>query len=160
MALENFDLIVERAKLSGKKNRVVIAGADAENILLGTFEAQEAGFATPVLVGEADKIVPMLERLGLKDQTYELVETQPEENVVQKAIDLVEQGQGDILMRGNTQTREFLIPLLDKKNVYFVPFRQDEPAKKPTSLVADFTKIPETIEAARKGEQIQPLLLG
>ena len=78
MALENFDLIVERAKLSGKKNRVVIAGADAENILLGTFEAQEAGFATPVLVGEADKIVPMLERLGLKDQTYELVETQPE----------------------------------------------------------------------------------
>ena len=115
MALENFDLIVERAKLSGKKNRVVIAGADAENILLGTFEAQEAGFATPVLVGEADKIVPMLERLGLKDQTYELVETQPEENVVQKAIDLVEQGQGDILMRGNTQTREFLIPL-DKKN--------------------------------------------
>ena len=45
MALENFDLIVERAKLSGKKNRVVIAGADAENILLGTFEAQEAGFA-------------------------------------------------------------------------------------------------------------------
>ncbi|MTQ96002.1 dipicolinate synthase subunit B [Pseudoflavonifractor sp. BIOML-A6] len=50
--------------------------------------------------------------------------------------------------------------LLDKKNVYFVPFRQDDPAKKPTSLVADFTKIPETIEAARKGEQIQPLLLG
>ena len=50
--------------------------------------------------------------------------------------------------------------LLDKKNVYFVPFRQDDPAKKPTSLVADFAKIPETIEAARKGEQIQPLLLG
>ena len=50
--------------------------------------------------------------------------------------------------------------LLDKKNVYFVPFMQDDPAKKPTSLVADFTKIPETIEAARKGEQIQPLLLG
>ena len=50
--------------------------------------------------------------------------------------------------------------LLDKKNVYFVPFRQDDPAKKPTSLVADFTKIPETIEAARKGEQIQPLLVG
>ena len=116
MALENFDLIIERAKLSGKKNRVVIAGADAENILLGTFEAQDAGFATPVLVGERAKIEPMLERLGLKDQTYELVETQPGENVVQKAIDLVEQGKGDILMRGNTQTREFLIPLLDKKN--------------------------------------------
>ena len=50
--------------------------------------------------------------------------------------------------------------LLDKKHVYFVPFCQDDPIGKPTSLVADFTKIPETIEAAIEGRQIQPLLLG
>ena len=34
----------------------------------------------------------------------------------QKAIDLINQGRGDVLMRGSTQTREFLLPLLDKKN--------------------------------------------
>lgn len=50
--------------------------------------------------------------------------------------------------------------LLDKKNVYFVPFRQDDPEKKPTSLVADFTRIPDAIEAAMRGEQLQPVLLG
>ena len=50
--------------------------------------------------------------------------------------------------------------LLDKKNVYFVPFRQDDPEKKPTSLVADFTRIPDVIEAAMQGEQLQPVLLG
>lgn len=50
--------------------------------------------------------------------------------------------------------------LLDKKNVYFVPFRQDDPEKKPTSLVADFTRIPDVIEAAMRGEQLQPVLLG
>ena len=116
MSLKNFDEIVEKAKLSGKKNRVVIAGADAENILLGTFEAQDAGFATPILVGEKAKIEPILEKLGLKDKPYELVETKEDDNVAQVAIDLVNQGKGDILMRGNTQTREFLIPLLDKKN--------------------------------------------
>lgn len=49
--------------------------------------------------------------------------------------------------------------LLDKKNVYFVPFRQDDPVKKPTSLVADFSLVPDTIEAALKGRQIQPVLL-
>ena len=32
--------------------------------------------------------------------------------------------------------------LMDKKNIYFVPFRQDDPAAKPTSLVADFGRIP------------------
>ena len=107
---------MERAKQSFTKKRVVIAGADSENILLGAFEAQDAGFSTPILVGEAGKIEPMLERLGLKDKPYRLVATQPGENVVQRSIDLINQGEGDVLMRGNTQTREFLMPLLDKKN--------------------------------------------
>ena len=116
MALTNFDQIVERAKQSFRKERVVIAGADSENILLGAFEAQDAGFATPILVGEKEKILPMLEKLGLQDKPYRLVATQPGNNVVQAAIDLINDGEGDVLMRGNTQTREFLMPLLDKKN--------------------------------------------
>ena len=50
--------------------------------------------------------------------------------------------------------------LLDKKNVYFVPYRQDDPVKKPTSLVADFTQINAAVDAALEGRQLQPLLLG
>lgn len=116
MEMKDFNQIVERAKRSFRKMRVVIAGADAENILLGTFEAQDAGFATPVLVGEAEKIEPMLEHLGLKDKPYSLVATQPGEDVVQAAVDVIRRGEGDVLMRGNTQTRDFLMALLDKKN--------------------------------------------
>ena len=116
MALKNFDQIVERAKQSFRKERVVIAGADSENILLGTFAAQDAGFATPILVGEPDKILPMLEKLGLSEKPYRLVATQPGNNVVQAAIDLINNGEGDVLMRGNTQTRDFLMPLLEENN--------------------------------------------
>lgn len=50
--------------------------------------------------------------------------------------------------------------LLGRKQVYFVPFRQDDSAGKPTSLVADFGLVAETVEEARRGRQIQPLLLG
>lgn len=50
--------------------------------------------------------------------------------------------------------------LLDKKHVFFVPYRQDDPVGKPTSLVADFTKINDTVDAAIQGRQLQPLLLG
>ena len=116
MALNNFDQIVERAKQSFRKQRVVIAVADSENILLGAFEAQDAGFAALTLVGEPDKVEPMLERLGLKDKPYHLVATQPGNNVVQAAIDIINRGEGDVLMRGNTQTRSFLMRLLDEKN--------------------------------------------
>ena len=49
--------------------------------------------------------------------------------------------------------------LLARKHYYFVPFRQDDPTNKPTSLVADFGKIPETLEAALEGRQMQPVLL-
>ena len=49
--------------------------------------------------------------------------------------------------------------LLGKKNYYFVPFGQDAPDKKPTSIVADFAQIPKTLQAAIHGQQIQPILL-
>lgn len=49
--------------------------------------------------------------------------------------------------------------LLARKHYYFVPFRQDDPEKKPTSMVADFSKIPSALSAALEGKQIQPILL-
>jgi dipicolinate synthase subunit B len=50
--------------------------------------------------------------------------------------------------------------LLPRKHVYFVPFGQDDPEKKPASLVADFSRIPDAAQAALEGRQLQPLLLG
>ena len=48
--------------------------------------------------------------------------------------------------------------LLQWRNVYFVPFGQDDPIKKPRSLVADFDQLPRTIAAALAGIQLQPML--
>lgn len=49
--------------------------------------------------------------------------------------------------------------LLNKRNYYFVPFGQDDPVKKPTSMVADFEKLPQALELALAGKQMQPILL-
>lgn len=49
--------------------------------------------------------------------------------------------------------------LLARKHYYFVPFRQDDPIGKPTSMVADFTQIPAAIDAAFVHKQLQPVLL-
>ncbi len=49
--------------------------------------------------------------------------------------------------------------LLSRKHYYFVPFGQDDPIGKPSSLVADFSKIPQTLQAAWTGQQLQPVLL-
>ena len=49
--------------------------------------------------------------------------------------------------------------LLNRRNFYFVPFRQDNPITKPRSLVFDPKLITKTIELALENEQIQPILL-
>lgn len=49
--------------------------------------------------------------------------------------------------------------LLNRKQVYFVPLRQDDPISKPHSLVADFSLTEEALAAALEGQQLRPLFL-
>ncbi len=50
--------------------------------------------------------------------------------------------------------------LMNTRNIFFVPFRQDSPETKPRSMIADFEKTEETILAAIKNIQIQPMISG
>lgn len=49
--------------------------------------------------------------------------------------------------------------LLVAKNIYFVPFGQDNPQQKPNSLVARMDLVPEACYAALEGKQLQPVLI-
>ena len=47
---------------------------------------------------------------------------------------------------------------MNAKNLYFIPFTQDDCIKKPNSLVADFEYLIPALEAALDGRQLQPVL--
>jgi dipicolinate synthase subunit B len=49
--------------------------------------------------------------------------------------------------------------LHNTNNIYFVPYRQDDPQGKNSSLICDFSLIPQTVEEALKGKQIQPIFI-
>ncbi len=49
--------------------------------------------------------------------------------------------------------------LLNRKNIWFVPMRQDDPRGKPHSLVADFSRVPEALAEMTEGRQLLPLFL-
>ncbi len=49
--------------------------------------------------------------------------------------------------------------LENRKNYFFVPYRQDDPSEKPNSAVADFDMLPAAVEAALDGRQLRPVLL-
>ncbi len=52
-----------------------------------------------------------------------------------------------------------IMKLLSTKNIYFIPFGQDNPHNKPNSLISDFSQIRATVEQAIQYKQIQPLLI-
>lgn len=60
---------------------------------------------------------------------------------------------------GLSAAAENIGKLLNRKHYYFVPFGQDAPYEKPCSLIAKFEKLPQALDAALEGYQLQPLLL-
>ena len=113
---QEFQQLVSRAKSLGRPMRVVLAGSNAENALQGLFAAQEAGFVEPILVGKYRKTHEMLEKLGLQDRLFDFQPVGTDTNPVQFAIEMINSGAADALQRGNTQTRDFLMPILNKAN--------------------------------------------
>lgn len=116
MELKTFDDIFQLLPKGGRPLRVILAGSDGENMLSGIFKAQEKGLVQPVLVGDRARTVTNLEKLGLEREPYTMVDLAPGHNIAQAAIDIIRSGDGDILMRGNIPTRDFLMPVLDKNN--------------------------------------------
>lgn len=49
--------------------------------------------------------------------------------------------------------------LLERKHVYFVPMKQDDPARKPHSLIAEFSLVPQTLSYALDQKQLRPLFI-
>ncbi len=58
-----------------------------------------------------------------------------------------------------SQNLKNIATLLTRRNTYFVPMKQDDPVRKPHSLVADFTRLSETLSLALEGKDNRPLFL-
>ncbi len=116
MELKNFDNILDLVPKGMRPMRVILAGSDGENMLRGIFKAQDKGLVQPVLVGDRARTITALEKLGLEKEPYTMMDIPPGHNITQAAIDIINSGDGNVLMRGNITTRDFLMPVLDKNN--------------------------------------------
>ncbi|MBQ7485345.1 MAG: hypothetical protein IJT78_01825 [Oscillospiraceae bacterium] len=114
MELKSFEEMRGLLAKPEKPFRAVLAGADSPEMLQGMFRAQREGLVSPILVAKKDRIPELLEQLGLADEPYTLIETEPGHNVSGAAIDVIRYGDGDFLMRGNVLGHDFLAPVMDK----------------------------------------------
>lgn len=137
------DFIERIEKICGKKIIHTIEGAEP----IGPKKYIDALIISPCTGNTLSKL-----SLGITDTTVTMAAKASLRNKIPVVIALATND-------GLSQSAKSLGTVLTLKNVYFVPLGQDDPQKKPTSLVCDFTKVYDTLTAALEGKQLEPLLL-
>ncbi len=97
------------------KKRIVVAGSVDEHALEAVFLAQKKGYVTPVLVGDKDQTLEMIQKLGFENEAYEIVHCESGTNPSEIAVQLIRKGRGDFILKGKLETRDLLKPILNKE---------------------------------------------
>lgn len=115
MQIRNFTEMIEAARRQTIKRVVVVNGVD-ENTIEGLNEAVKIGFVSPILTGDSVVILKALENLGIDASKYRIVHAADAKDAAEKAIELVVNGEADLVMKGLISTDKFMKALLRKEN--------------------------------------------
>jgi phosphate acetyltransferase len=109
-----YDRLIARAKQVPAATTVVAHPCD-ETSLRGPIEAAAAGLITPVLVGPSGKIRAVARQHGLDIDRYEIVDAPHSEAAAAKAVELIHQSKGELLMKGSLHTDELMREVASSK---------------------------------------------
>jgi phosphate acetyltransferase len=102
-----YDRLIANAKRVAAAATIVVHPCD-ETSLRGACDAAEAGIIKPVLVGPAAKIRSTAEKFGLNIRSFDVVDAPHSEAAAAKAVELVHEGKGELLMKGSLHTDELM----------------------------------------------------
>lgn len=138
--LHDFDTVLQSACKRGPFTVVVACGQDPA-ALSALAAAEEKGLARGILVGDPGLIGPALDAMPRRLQHCEIADASDEESAVRKAVEIVRSGEGQILLKGKTQTATLLHAVLDRDcglrtgHLLSDAFLFEYPAKEGTRLV-------------------------
>jgi phosphate acetyltransferase len=102
-----YERLIARAKEVPAVKTVVVHPCD-ETSLRGAVEAAEAGLIVPILVGPAAKITAVARQHDLDIGGFELVDVPHSEAAATRAVELIHEGKGEVLMKGSLHTDELM----------------------------------------------------
>jgi phosphate butyryltransferase len=112
LVLSNFSEVLSRTQKLGQVTISVAAAQDRE-VLQAVKAARDAGFARAILVGDAEAIKPMLDEIGLPQDTP-IVHEPDAKKAALTAVSLISNGQAHVLMKGLVNSSDFLKAVLNK----------------------------------------------
>ena len=137
-----YDRLIAAAKAVPAVSTVVVHPCD-ESSLRGAVEAAQTGIITPILVGPAAKIKDTAAKYGLEISGFEIVDVPHSEAAAAKAVELIHEARGEMLMKGSLHTDELMRSVTAKagglrteRRISHV-FVMDVPAYSETLFVTD-----------------------
>jgi len=111
----NMQEIVDAAKSLPNRQRLVVAAAQDQDVLEAVRDAVEWGIVTAILVGDADKIAAIASEVGFPLEKCTVIPEADPILAARKAVAMVADGQGDLVMKGKIATADILRAVLDKE---------------------------------------------
>jgi len=114
MPIRTFTELVEAAKTKGPKT-VAVAAAHEHEVMLASLDAEVAGLAQVLLVGDSDQIRQIAVADNFDISRMEVIHVPQPREAAWKVMKLVSEGQADIAMKGKVETSDFLRAALDRE---------------------------------------------
>ncbi len=111
---KDFEQLLELARRKGPK-KVSVAVAEDEEVLEAVLEAKKLGIARPILVGNAEKIVGLADKIGQTLEGIEIIHISDPILAARKATEIVSSGEAQVLMKGLVDTSIIMKQVLDKE---------------------------------------------
>lgn len=106
---------------SGIKKRIAVAVAEDANTISSLIEAQEKGFAIPILIGNKNNIEKALIDENANPEFFQIIDIPNHEAAVKEAVRMVKNNEADVLMKGLIGTDKFLKAVLNKEEGLLPP---------------------------------------
>lgn len=116
MEYRSYDQVIEKVQGMTAKRVVAVAAAADEHVIESTLEAKNNNIATPILVGDANKIKSIIREMGLNPSDFEIENTAAGMNEAETAVELIKNGTANFLMKGMLETTDLLRPVVKKEN--------------------------------------------
>lgn len=112
--IQSFEAMAEAIRKSGAQ-KLSVAVAQDDDVLLAVHHAAEAGIADPILVGDREKILEVAAHCGVPAEKYEIVDVKDVTEASAEAVRLIREGKAAALMKGMVPTATILKAVLNKE---------------------------------------------
>jgi phosphate acetyltransferase len=109
-----YERLIARAKQVPPAQTIVVHPCD-ESSLRGPAEAAELGIIKPILVGPAAKIKKVAGEHGIKINDFQVVDAPHSDAAAERAVELIHEGKGELLMKGSLHTDELMRAVTNSK---------------------------------------------